>query len=123
MTVAPVPESRGAGRSRSHLGRWVVRLSVISGLAFAAGLGAVVIAYAIGEEAAVEDTTLALVLATIAIAGFIGAAVAFVIAIVLVVVADAKQLLREGPLVGWLPLGIFPAIVLIVVLGEVFWWE
>ena len=116
MTVAPVLESRGSGQPHGRLARWAVELSALSGVAFVAAFATVAIAYAIGEEAAVEDTTLGLVLVLILAAGLLGSLAAFVMAIVAAVKRERWALL-------WLPLSVLPAIVLVVSLGEAFWWE
>ena len=81
-----------------------------------AAAAAIAIAYAIGEEGAVEDTTLGVVLTLIMAAGVLGSLAAFVMAIVAAVKRERWALL-------WLPLSVLPAIVLFVSLGEAFWWE
>ena len=116
MTVAPVPALGGSGQPHGRLARWAVELSALSGVAFVAAIAMVAIAYAIGEEDAVEDTALGVVLFLIPAAAVLGSLAAFVMAIVAAVKRERWALL-------WLPLSVLPAIVLFVSLGEAFWWE
>jgi hypothetical protein len=91
-------------------------LSAVFGAVFAASGAAVVLAYAVGAEGAVEDTLLGAFLACTAIAGLLGALAAFVLA----VVAKAE---RERWALLWLPLCSFPVFLLFLLLGEALWWE
>jgi uncharacterized membrane protein len=116
MTVAPVPALGGSGKPHGRLARWAVQLSAVSGVAFVAAVAVVVIAYAIGEEGAVEDTTLGVVLFLIPAAAVLGSLAAFVMAIVAAVKRERWALL-------WLPLSVLPAIIVFVSLGEAFLWE
>jgi hypothetical protein len=79
-------------------------------------IAAVAIPYAVGAEGGVEDTWLAAVLAISAYIATLGSLAAFVLAIFAKVRRERWRLL-------WLPLGVFPAIMLFVVLGEAFWWD
>ena len=119
-TIAPVPGhvpvSTGSRGPRGRPARWAVGLSLLSAGTFLTSFAAIAIAYAIGEEAAVEDTLLAIVLLATGLAGVLGSLVALALAVV------AKTKREHWPLL-WLPLTVFPAIVLFLVLGEAFWWE
>ena len=106
----------GRGAPHGRLGRWAVGLAAAFGTMFTAGVAAIAIAYAAGVSSAVEDTLLGGVLFALAAAGLVGAFAGFVAAIVARVGHERRTLL-------WLPLSTFPAIVLIVVLGEALWWE
>ena len=120
MTVAHVPghvpASAGRGHPHGRLARWAVRLSAVFGAASAASIAAVVTAYAVGAESAVEDTLLGASLAIIAFTGGLGSFAAFALAIVARVKHERWALL-------WLPLSVFPALLAFLVLGEAFWWE
>jgi hypothetical protein len=119
MAVAPVsgaPVSAGSRRPHSGVAEWAVKLASVCGGAFAASVAAVVLAYAVGEESAVEDTWLGALLVIVPSVGVLGSLAAFVLA----VVAKARH---EHWAWLWLPLGVFPAVIVFVVLGEAFWWE
>jgi hypothetical protein len=91
-------------------------LSALFGAAFAATVAAIAIAYAAGGEGAIEDNWLGVLLATVAAVGLTGSLAAFVLAIIAKVRHERWALL-------WLPLCLFPALLLFLVLGEAFWWE
>jgi hypothetical protein len=92
------------------------RLSLVSGVAFAVPIGAIAIAYVLGDANAVEDNWLAYALGFVAFAGFLGALLGFVLGVV-------SRLRGEAWKDLWLPLGLFPAIVTFLVIGELFVWE
>jgi hypothetical protein len=92
------------------------RLSLVSGVAFAVPIGATAVAYVIGEANAVEDNWPAYALGFVAFAGFLGALLGFVLGVVFLLRGKAWKDLR-------LPLGLFPAIVTFLVIGELFVWE
>lgn len=120
MVVAPAPRrvsmSSGQGHSHSRLARWAVGLSVGFGAAFVSSIAIIASAYAVGGEGGIEDTWLGMLLAAITSVGVLGSLAAFVLAIV-------ARVQRERWALLWLPLCVFPALVLFVMLGEVFWWE
>jgi hypothetical protein len=118
VTVAPVaaPASVGSGRPHSRVAEWAVKLASVCGAAFAASAAAVALAYAVGDESAVEDTWLGALLVIVPSVGVLGSLAAFVLA----VVAKARH---EYWAWLWLPLGVFPGLIVFVVLGEAFWWE
>jgi hypothetical protein len=118
--VAPLPgRAPGFAEPRhpyGRLARSAVAISALAGVAFPVAVAAVAIPYAIGKGGAVDDTTIGLLLIVIMVTGLLLSAAAFLMAIAAVV-----RRVRWGLL--WLPLAVFPAIVLFVVLGEAFWWE
>jgi hypothetical protein len=120
MTAVPVPgdvpRSTGPAQLRGRLARWAVGLCLVSGVTFAISSAAIAIPYAVGEGSAVEDNWLAYALGLTAFAGLLGSLTAFVLAVVARLGPERGRLL-------WLPLGVFPAITLFLVLGEAFWWE
>ena len=120
MVVAPAPRPvrvpSGQGHAHSRLARWAVGLSAGFGIAFASSIAIVASAYAVGSDGAVEDTWPGIVLATVALVGVLGSLAACVLAIV-------ARIRRERWALLWLPLSLFPALFLFVMLGEVFWWE
>lgn len=120
MTVAPVsghaPAQTGHGHPDGRFAQWALRLSAVFGAAFVASIAVLVLAYAFGVEGAVEDTLLGLILAIAAATGFLGSFAAFLVAIV----AKVKH---ERWTVLWVPLCMFPAFLVFLVLGEAFWWE
>ncbi len=120
MSVASVPghvpASTGQG-PHGRLARWAVGLSAVCGLAVAMAIAIIAIAYAVGVESAVEDNWFGFLLVTMVLApGLLGSLLAFVLAIV-------ARVRRERWTLLWLPLCVFPTVVLFLVLGEAFWWE
>jgi len=103
--------------SQPRLARWAVGLAAVSGLAAAGTIATIAIAYAAGAEETIEDTWAGTLLAAIALGLGLGCSLlAFVLAIVARARHDRDRLL-------WLPLCTFPAVVLLLALGEAFWWE
>jgi hypothetical protein len=88
----------------------------VCGGAFAASAAAGALAYAVGEESAVEDTWPGALLSLVPAVSALGAPTAFLLA----VVARARH---EYWAWLWLPLGVLPAMIVFVVLGEASWWE
>lgn len=120
MTTAPlshgVHASSDPGGPHGRIARWAVGSAAVCGTVFAASAVAAVIAYVVGIEGAVEDTWVGALLAISAFSGALGSLAAFVLAII-------AKVRRERWALLWLPLSIFPAIVLFISLGEAFWWE
>lgn len=120
MTSAPLPRrvsgSPVSGRPHGRLPRWAVGLSLVCGAAFVVSFATVAIVYAVGAESAVEDTWLGALLPVTALVGVLGSMAAFVLAIVATVRHERWTMLR-------LPLGLLPAVILFLVLGEALWWE
>ena len=105
MTLGPLPHpapaSTGSGRLAARLVRWAVGLSAGFGTLFAAA----VVAAATGGFGGV-----------VAAVAFMGSLAAFVLAVI-------AKVQHEHSVWLWLPLGVFPGMILFVVLGEAFWWE
>lgn len=120
MTATPVPGHvpvpTGHDLPPGRLARWAVGLSAAFGVASAASIAVVGIAYAVGVESAIEDTMLGLLLEYTALTGFVGSFAAFLAAIV-------AKLRHERWALLLLPLCVFPALLAFLVLGEAFWWE
>ncbi len=120
MVVAPVPRrmSTPCGQEHAHsrLARWAVGLSAGFGAALASSIAIIASTYAVGGGGGIEDTWLGMLLATVASVGVLGSLAAFGLAIV-------ARVRRERWALLWLPLCLFPALFLFVMLGEAFWWE
>ncbi|HXG75036.1 MAG TPA: hypothetical protein VNJ53_00550 [Gaiellaceae bacterium] len=93
-----------------------MELATVSGTAVLAALALFGIAYAVGGEDATSDNWVGVLVALLGLGGLLGSAAAFVLAIV----ATREHGLRRAL---WLPLALFPALALLLVLGEAFWWE
>lgn len=106
---------RTADTPRSARGQGSVWLAALSGISFFLSTGAVAVAYALDAENRVEDTLLGALVAVVAAIGLVGALAAFGSALVVAV--------RDREARRWLPLGVFPACVLFLALGEILWWE
>lgn len=115
-TSGGVPVSTDRRQPGGRLARWLVALAALSAIVLAASSATIAVAYAVGSESTVEDNWLGALLAAVASIGLLGALVAFVGAIVAGVRGERWVLL-------WLPLALFPACLLFLVLGEAFWWE
>ena len=103
------------GRDRRH-GRWAVGLAAVFGAAFAATIVTIALAYALGARGAIDDTWLGMLLGAVDFVALVGSVATFVLAIV-AVVRGARWVWL------WLPLSLFPACVLFLLLGEALWWE
>lgn len=114
MTVgsqSSTPLPAGTRPPHSRVAQWAVRLAGVGGSAFAASVAAVALAYAVGQESAVEDTWLGALLFIVPAVSFLGSIVSFVLAIV----AKARH---ERWAWLWLPLGVLPGMIAFVVLAE-----
>lgn len=120
MTSDPVSDRArvpaGEIHASSPLTRWAVGIAatvaallVLTGAIFA-------VAYARGGSAGFSDNWVGFLGAVAIIGGLIASLAAFVLAIVARVKHEKWAWL-------WLPLSVFPALLVFVVLGEVFWWE
>jgi ABC-type Fe3+-siderophore transport system permease subunit len=120
MTVAPalghVPGSTGSGEPHSRIARWAVGLSALFGVAIAAAIMTFAFAFAVGGETATEDNWVGYLVAGMAFTGLFGSLAAFLLAII-------AKIRRERWVLLWLPLSLFPMLLLFLVLGEALWWE
>jgi hypothetical protein len=103
-------------RPPDRLTRWSIGLSAVSAAVLAASSGSVAVIYLVGSESRIEDTWLGALFAAVVVVGLVGALGAFVAAAVLRLRGERRAAL-------WLALSLFPVCVLLLVLGEVFWWE
>ncbi len=110
VTIAAVPGSgsTGSGQPYSRLARWAVGLSLVSGAMIVASLLITAMCAAVGADTAGIGMLLVL--------GVPGALGAFVLG----AVAKARH---ERWRLSWLPLSVFPATVLYLVLALAFLWE
>jgi hypothetical protein len=74
------------------------------------------VAFAVGGWAAIDDRWVGFIVVVSLLGGLLASLVAFVLAVVARVKQERWRLL-------WLPLFLFPAMVVFLLLGEVFWWE
>jgi hypothetical protein len=96
--------------------RWAVRLAGAVVVVLVISYATLGIAYATGGSDAVEDTWVGY-LAGVSLIGGLGLAfVAFILALL------GRATRQRWPLL-WLPLSLFPALVTIVAVAEVFWLE
>ena len=103
----------GAGSRRA---RWVVAIAAVVAGAIALSFAIFGIAYLIGGSAAIDDTWVGLLVVVALLGGLFASLVALVGAVTVVVRHE-----RWAPL--WLPLLLFPAILIFLLVGELFWWE
>ena len=96
--------------------RWAVGLAL--GAASAVALAAAVfgVAYAVGGSGATEDNWVGLLTVALTVVGLVASMTAFALAVMVSMRSYARTRL-------WLPLAVFPALVALLVLGELFWWE
>lgn len=100
----------------SVLARWTVALAEAAWAVIVAGLLLLAGGYLIGGADAVEDTWIGWTTALSIYAGLLTAAVAFVGAMIVRIQRDTWRWL-------WLPLATLPTLVVLLALGEAFWWE
>lgn len=86
------------------------------GITIAASIATFAIAHAVGGASATEDNWAGYLIVGTAFAGLCGSLCAFVLAIV-------AEVRRESWALLWLPLCVFPAFFLFLILGEALWWE
>jgi uncharacterized membrane protein len=106
-----------AGRDRVHtrLARWGVGIAAAAAVAMLASAAIFAVAYAVGGSGATEDNWVGF-LALSLLGGLVASLAAFALAL------TAKIQHEQWPML-WLPLVLFPALVALLVLGELFWWE
>jgi hypothetical protein len=89
-----------------------------SGAAVAVAVAVAVygVAYAAGGTDATEDNAVGLLTVALTVVGLVASMTAFALGVMLSVRSYPRTRL-------WLPLTVFPALVAMLVLGELFWWE
>ena len=97
--------------------RWAVGLALGGAAAVAAAAAVTGLAYALSGSGATEDNWVGLL--TVALAVVVGL-VASMTTFALAVMVSMRSYPRTRL---WLPLTVFPALVALLVLGELVWWE
>lgn len=108
--------SAGPARVRTNAANWAIRIAwaVVTILAVAYAIFGVT--WAVGGEDAVSDTFVGYLAGFALVGGILASLVAFAIAMI----ARAKH---QRPALLWLPIALFPALVLLVILVEALWIE
>ena len=109
--------SRSAPSSAGDQGtRWAVGLASGAAVAVAVAVAVYGIAYAAGGTDAPEDNAVGLLTVALTVVGLVASMTAFALGVMLSVRSYPRSRL-------WLPLTVFPVLVAMLVLGELFWWE
>lgn len=120
MTVNPVPGhaplSMGGAQAHTHLARWAVGLASLVSVVMAVSYAIFAVAYAVGGLGATEDNWVGFVGAASLLGGLVASLTSFVMAV-------ATRVRHERWSLLWLPLALFPTLLSVVVLAEVFWLE
>lgn len=120
MTVGPIsgqtPISAGPTQAHTRLARWAVGLAEAALAVLVMGFGVLGVAWAGGGVEATEDNWVgALTMAS--------SAVGLVASLAGLVLAAAAKVRHEGWSLLWLPLTLFPGLVVLLVIVEAFWME
>jgi hypothetical protein len=115
-SVTVGPASGQTPMVHSDWAHWAVRLAEAAAALVAIAYSVFGIAYAVGGSGAIEDNWVAVVTVVSFFGGLLVSLIAFAAALAVRVKHLPSTML-------WLPLALFPALVLFVVLGEAFWWE
>lgn len=99
-----------------HTARPAVVLAELSAVVVAAGVVALLVAYAIGGDPAISDTGVAYLAGVALVGGLFASLVAFLL-------AGFARIRHEVVARLWLPLTLFPALLALLVVAEVFWLE
>ena len=102
--------------SRARYVRWAVTIAGAVAVAIVVSFAIFGVAFAVGGWDAIDDTWVGFIVVVSLLGGLAASLVAFVLAVVAKVKHERWRLV-------WLPLLLFPAILLFLVLGELFWWE
>ena len=113
MTATPVVD---LPQERSRLARWAVGLGSLVAAVVAAAYAVVFIALAVGGTDAIEDNFVGYLGGIALVGGLVVALAAFVLGVVAKVRHERWSLL-------WIPLAVFPVLVGLVTVAEVFWLE
>jgi hypothetical protein len=120
MTAQPVSSraSVPAGRDRAHtrLARWAVGIAAAVVVVILVSAVIFAVAYAVGGPGATEDNWVGLLGVVSLLGGLVASLAAFALAL-------AAKIKHEQWALLWLPLLLFPALLVFPVLGELFWWE
>lgn len=114
LESAPIPTDPPGGHT--PIARWAVGLAAVVAVVVAVSYTIFAVAYAVGGDAAISDNWVGFLGAFAMLGGLAASLVAFVLAIVAKVKHERWALL-------WLPLSLFPALLAVVVLAEMFWME
>lgn len=98
------------------MARWAVGLAAVAAVVVAVSYTIFAVAYAVGGDAAISDNWVGFLAAFAMLGGLAASFVAFALAIIAEVKHERWALL-------WLPLSLFPALLAVVVLAEIFWME
>lgn len=109
LSVGPAPSDRS-------LARRAAELAAAAGAAVTTSLVLFGIAYAIGGPETTADNWVGFLVVVLLFGGILASLAAFVFALV-------AKLKHEGWALLWLPLSVFPALLIFLLLGEAFWWE
>jgi hypothetical protein len=96
--------------------RWAVRIAAVVAVAIVVSFAIFGVAFAVGGWDAIDDTWVGFIVVVSLLGGLAASLVAFVLAVMATVRHERWRLLG-------LPLFVFPAILIFLVLGELFWWE
>jgi hypothetical protein len=93
-----------------------VVLAEISAVVVGLGVATLLVAYAIGGDPAISDTFIAYLAGFAMVGGLVASLIAFLL-------AAFARIRHELAARLWLPLALFPALLTLLVLAEVFWLE
>jgi hypothetical protein len=120
MTAHPDSSQASVAAGRDHaptrLARWAVGIAAPVVVAILVSAAIFAVAYTIGGPGATEDNWVGLLGAVSLLGGLAASLAAFALAL-------AAKIKHEQWALLWLPLSLFPALLVFLVLGELFWWE
>lgn len=115
-TAGRAPSSTGPAQRQTRLARWAVGIAVAVVVLVGVSYAIFGLAWALGGEDAVSDTFVGYLAGFALVAGMLASLAAMVMAIVAKVKHQRRTLL-------WLPMGLFPALLVVVALVEALWME
>jgi len=101
---------------RSSAGRWAVGLAAAALVLVVAAGALYAVTVAVAGTDATEDNVVGLLVATGVLAGL-------TLSLAGLVVAGVTRARHEAWPLMWLPFTVFPALAVLLVLGEALWWE